>query len=352
VLLIAGLIVATFWVLRPFLLATLWATTIVVSTWPLMLRTQARLRGRRSLAIAVMVVGLLLAVVAPILLAVGTVSRRADLISHWVDALSHAAVPAPPSWVESLPLVGSSLADKWRDIAAGGPGQLQAYVKPYAQQAGTWLLRQIGTAAAVLVQLLLTLIISAILYAQGEMAAQRVLSFARRLAGARGESSVHLAAMAIRSVALGIILTALAQSFLTAIGLAIVGIPNAAALGVLAFVLCVAQVGPALVLVPAVIWLYWSGAAGWATALLVWSIPVLALDNIMRPILIRRGADLPLLLIFVGVIGGLLAFGVIGLFIGPVVLAVTYTLEAAWAQEDASRHKPAGPPSEGEKVRE
>jgi predicted PurR-regulated permease PerM len=120
---------------------------------------------------------------------------------------------------------------------------------------------------------------------------------------------------------------------LAGIGLAVAGIPFAGALTVLVFVLCLAQLGAFLVLLPAVGWLYWQGQSGWATALLVWSIPVLVLDNFLRPVLIRRGADLPLLLILPGVIGGLIAFGVIGLFIGPVLIAVSYTLLVAWVKE-------------------
>lgn len=341
VLLIAVLIAGTFWVLRPFVPATLWATMIVVATWPLMLRAQARLWGRRSLAVAVMLLGLLLAVFLPVLLAVGTVRANAGMIGDWASSLSQASLPAPPSWIEALPFIGTKLANRWQDIAAGGPAELEAFLRPHVQQVGAWALRQVSTVAVLLVHLLLTFIIAAILYVHGEQVAHGVASFARRLAGTRGESTVRLAAQAIRSVALGIILTALAQSLLAGIGLAVVGVPNAAALGVLAFVFCVAQLGPGLVLVPAVIWLYWSGQPGWATALLVWSVPVLVLDNVMRPILIRRGADLPLLLIFAGVIGGLIAFGIIGLFIGPVVLAVAYTLAVAWVQ-DAVRDEDHG----------
>ena len=111
------------------------------------------------------------------------------------------------------------------------------------------------------------------------------------------------------------------------------GIPFASLLTAVMFLLCIAQLGPSLVVVPAVAWLYWKGDTVWATALLVWSIPVVTLDNFLRPILIRRGLDLPLLLIFAGVIGGLIAFGLIGLFVGPVVLAVTYRLLLAWVDE-------------------
>ena len=139
-----------------------------------------------------------------------------------------------------------------------------------------------------------------------------------------------LAGQAIRAVALGVVGTAIVQTAAAGIGLAAAGIPYAAVLTAIIFMLCIAQLGPILVLVPAVAWLYWTGEAGWGTALLVWTVLVGALDNVLRPILIRRGADLPLLLIFAGVIGGLVGFGIIGLFVGPVVLAVTYRLLESW----------------------
>ena len=131
-------------------------------------------------------------------------------------------------------------------------------------------------------------------------------------------------------MALGVIVTALIQALLAGLGLWFSGVPHAGLLMALAFMLCVAQLGPFPVLVPAVGWLYWTGNAGGQTALLIWSLPVVALDNIVRPILIRRGVQLPLLLIIGGVIGGLIGFGVVGLFVGPVVLAATYTLAKDW----------------------
>jgi predicted PurR-regulated permease PerM len=144
---------------------------------------------------------------------------------------------------------------------------------------------------------------------------------------------VVLAGQAIRAVALGVVVTALVQTVLAGLGLAVAGIPFAGLLTAVILLLCIAQVGPILVLAPAVIWLFWTGATGWGIALLVWTVIVGMLDNVLRPMLIRRGADLPLLLIFAGVIGGLLSFGIIGLFVGPVVLAVTYTLLKDWMAE-------------------
>jgi predicted PurR-regulated permease PerM len=184
----------------------------------------------------------------------------------------------------------------------------------------------------IVVRFLLTVIIVALLYLKGEEAAGWVLSFANRLAGRQGREAAILAGKAIRGVALGVVLTGLIQAALGGAGLALAGVPGTALLTGIIFVLCLAQLGPMPVLLPAVGWLYWSGEALWGTILLVWTVFVGTFDNFLRPFLIRRGVDLPLVLVFTGVIGGLIAFGVIGLFIGPVVLAVTYTLLAEWVR--------------------
>jgi predicted PurR-regulated permease PerM len=181
-----------------------------------------------------------------------------------------------------------------------------------------------------ILQFLLTVIISAIMYAGGEGAAAGVLSFAKRLAGPRGEEVTILAAKAIKSVALGIVVTALIQTAIGGTGLVISGIPGAPVLAAVVFMLCLAQLGPILVMVPSVIWIYWKGDPLWGTVLLIFTVIAGGIDNFIRPVLIKKGVDLPLIMIFAGVIGGLIAFGVIGLFIGPVVLAVTYTLLKAW----------------------
>jgi len=140
--------------------------------------------------------------------------------------------------------------------------------------------------------------------------------------------------------------TAIVQTVLGGIGLAVAGVPFASLLSAVMLMLCIAQVGPMLVLLPAVGWMYWTGDTGWATFLLVWSLVVGSLDNFLRPMLIKRGADLPLLLIFAGVIGGMLGFGLIGIFVGPVVLAVTYTLMLAWIEDALGKDEPEPLPVE------
>jgi predicted PurR-regulated permease PerM len=204
------------------------------------------------------------------------------------------------------------------------------------REAAAWFGRQAGSIGIVLVQFLLTVVMCAVLYAGGESWAAWARRFARRLAGERGDQVTVLAGQAIRGVALGVVVTAILQSALGAIGLAIAGVPFVAVLTAVMFVLCIAQIGPILVLLAATGWVYLHDGAGWGTFMLVWSLVVGLMDNFVRPALIKRGADLPFLLIFAGVVGGLVSFGVIGIFVGPVVLAVAYTLLDDWISEEKS----------------
>jgi predicted PurR-regulated permease PerM len=335
VLFIVLAIAASLWILKPFLPALVWSTLIVVSTWPLLLAAQKRLWGKRSLAVVVMTTALLLVAIVPLALAVVTIIEHANDVAERLKTFAQASFPPPPGWVEGLPLVGPGLAAKWQTVAALGAEDLRALVVPYAKDAARWMLGNAGTLAEFFMHLLLTVIISAVLYYKGEAAAAGVRAFARRLAGPRGAQSITLAGQAIRAVALGVVVTAVVQAVLGGIGLALAGVPLAGFLTAVMFVLAVAQIGVVPVLALAVGWLYWSGSPVSGTVMLVWMVIVGSIDNILRPYLIKRGADLPLMLILAGVIGGLLAFGVVGLFIGPVVLAVAYTEVAAWVNEGA-----------------
>jgi predicted PurR-regulated permease PerM len=333
VLTIALLLVATVWILRPFLLPLVWAAMIAVATWPLLLGLQQRLHNSRALAVLVMTALMLLALIVPITLAVMTILQNVDGVKEQIRAISAAGLPPAPAWVGDLPLIGSKAIDLWNQAAVAGPEGLSAQLAPYAQKIITWFVSNAGNVGIIVVEFLLALILTAILYAKGETAAAGVRSFFRRLAGDRGEAMVILAGKAIRAVAMGIVVTALIQSILGGVGLWIAGVPGAALLTAVMFLLAIAQIGVVPVLALAVGWLFWKGATFWAIALLVWTVLVGSLDNIIRPILIRKGAALPLLLILGGVIGGLVAFGIIGLFVGPVVLAVSYTLINAWIDD-------------------
>jgi predicted PurR-regulated permease PerM len=187
----------------------------------------------------------------------------------------------------------------------------------------------------VVVQFLLTVIFTAILYTTGETAARGVDRFAARLAGPQGQAAIRLAAQATRAVALGVVVTAIVQSALVGLGFAVAGVPFAAILTALSFVLAVAQIGPLPILIAAVIWVYSQHGGMWGTVFLAWTVICGTIDNLIRPVLIKRSANLPLLLIFVGVVGGLFAFGVVGLFVGPVMLAVSYMVLGEWVDQEA-----------------
>jgi predicted PurR-regulated permease PerM len=334
VLFIGILIASSFWIMRPFLTALVWATMIVVTTWPLMIGLQERFRGKRAPAVIVMTLALLLVFIVPFTLAIVTIIGRSDEIVVWSKSLATVTVPPPPEWLEKLPLVGPKIAAGWHDLSSVGKEELSERIAPHAKAIMGWLVARAGGIGMMLIQFLLTVIITAVLYTNGDTAADGVRRFARRLGGRPGEDAAILAAKAVRGVALGVVVTAVIQSLLGGIGLAVSGVPAAALLTAVMFVLCIAQVGPGLVLIPVVVWLFWKDQTLWGTIMIAWTVFVGTIDNFIRPFLIKRGADLPLLLIFAGVIGGLIAFGVVGLFIGPVILAVTYTLLKSWVSRD------------------
>ena len=333
IVLIGALLAACFWILRPFLPALIWAAMIVIATWPLLLLIQKKVHGRRP-AVMIVIGLLILVFVIPFTLAVGTIAENAPQITALSKELINVGIPAPPDWVERIPLVGESVAEFWQETSTTAPEELTKRLSPYMRNMGGWLVAQAGSFGLMFLHLLLTLILATILYMNGEDAAKIMLRLSHRIAGERGEHAANLAALSVRAVAQGVVVTALAQSLLAGIGLAVVGIPYASLLTALIFMLTIAQIGAGPVLIPAIIWLFWSGSTGWGIAMLIWSIFVMGMDGFLRPYLIRRNANLPLLLIFAGVIGGLISFGVIGLFIGPVLLAVCYTLMLAWINEE------------------
>ncbi len=335
VLFLGGLVGASFWLLAPFLPATIWAMTLVIATWPVMRQVQAALGNSRTLAVTVMTLAFLLIFVAPFWFAVGTIVSNAGPISRAIHTAAAFKVPATPDWIGTLPLIGRNAAQAWDSIAASGIDDLAPMAAPYAGRATEYFVGAAGSLGSLFLQFLLTVVIAAIMYANGETAARSALRFGHRLAGDRGQQAVMLVGQAIRSVALGVVVTALAQTAIGGIGLLIAGVPFAAILTAVMLLLCIAQIGPVPVLVPAIVWMFYSGQTVWGTVLVVFTVIAVLLDNVLRPILIRRGADLPVLLILVGVIGGLMSFGLVGIFLGPAVLAVTYTLLQAWIAEDA-----------------
>jgi predicted PurR-regulated permease PerM len=340
VLFIGVLLAGSFWTLLPVLGGLIWAATVVIATWPLLLGLRARTGQRPWVAVALMTALILLAVILPFGYAVSTLLDVAHRGPEVVGEFLTKGLGPPPAWLEKIPAVGHEATLRWQEISAGGRDALLEAVRPYVGAAAHWAISITGGIGVVMVNILLTIILVAILYSQGEIAARGALAFGYRLGGERGMAVMRLAAQAVRSVALGVVVTALVQSVLTGIALWICGIPAAGVLAALVFILGIAQLGPLPVMLPAIAWLYWTDQPVWGTVLLILALPIGALDNVLRPILIRRGVQLPMLLIIAGVIGGLIGFGVMGLFVGPVILAASYTLIRSWVAEGAPNPAP------------
>ena len=266
---VVGLLIwGSLWVVRPFLPATVWAVTIVVATWPLLLRVQAALWHSRGLAVAVTTVVILVVFVAPFWLATSTILTHSDELMRLAQSAAEFRVPAAPQWVHDLPLIGAGVADSWNRIEDAGLSHLAPQIAPYAGMLTQWFIGFLGSFGLLVVQFLLTVVIAAIIHANGEAASRLVIRFGHRLAGARGQQMVVLAGHAIRAVAIGVMVTAFVESVVGGIGLRLAGVPLTTVLTAVMFVVCLAQAGPGVVLIPAVIWMYAFRDAGHATLLL------------------------------------------------------------------------------------
>jgi predicted PurR-regulated permease PerM len=332
-LLVIGLLLAgAGLVLRPFLPAILWSLIIVVATWPLLEALERRLHGRRLLAEALLSVGLLAVVVAPIAALLGTLATRLpelrDLLLSWLAG----PWPGPPDWLASLPF-GTELGAQWQSAAARTPQEWSQWLTPWVGKAALWLSARLGTVGNMLFEFLLTLVLVVVFYRNGTALARHIGRLAQRIGGGRGEESLRLAVGAVRAIAAGVVLTALAQALLGGLALWIVGAQAVGLLTAAMFMLCVVQLGPLPVLVPVILWLYATGRPVAGTVLVACAVALSTVDGLVRPMLMRRGAQLPFLLITGGVFGGLLAFGVAGLFAGPILLAVVLRLLERWVSE-------------------
>ncbi|WWO96646.1 MAG: AI-2E family transporter YdiK [Candidatus Dasytiphilus stammeri] len=325
------LIITCFWVVRPFLPGFAWASMVVITTWPILIKIQNILWGQRILAVGVMIILLFLLFIIPASL---LIESLIDNIIPLIEYLTSGQIKLPQlHWLTSIPMIGDKLSSSWKSILSGESSTMMTYIKPYVGKTTSFVFSQVAHVAHLMLHLILMLFFSILLYWRGEKIGNEVRKFASRLAPHRGETAVLLAIQAIRAVALGISVTALVQGLLGGIGLALFGIPYATLLTGLLVIFCLMQLGPLPVLVPAIIWIYWEGDTTRGTLLVIWSCIIIAIDNVLRTVLIRMGADLPIILVICGVIGGLLTFGMIGLFIGPVVLAISYRLIHAWMHE-------------------
>jgi predicted PurR-regulated permease PerM len=259
--------------------------------------------------------------------------------------------PALPEWITSLPLVGETLTNYWKNLTHDS-GRLLEELKGLISPARSVLVFGGGILFAGLLQLGLSVVVAFFLYRDGEAAADRVMRITSRIGAARGRHLLNVAGSTVVSVVYGILGTALAQGVLAGIGFLIAGVPGAALLGLATFFLSVVPVGPPLIWIPATLWLFFQGSTGWAVFLGLWGLLVVSMvDNVLKPMIISHGSHLPFMLVLLGVLGGAAAFGFVGIFLGPTLLAVGYRMVNEWVEgevrDDRREHRAEGADARG-----
>ena len=317
-------------VLRPFISAALWAVILSFTTWPMFLRLEELLGGRRTLSALIATLLLAAIIVVPVAILGATLADNVSSLVTASQKLIQQGPPTAPDWVAGIPLIGSHIADYWNYLNESSSVRLQelARLLPAAKKIAIW---GGGALAAGIFQIALSLLIAFFFYRDGHAVADQLHGALRRIAGERGDRLLELAGATIRAVVYGVLGTALLQGVIGAIGFAIAGVPGAVSLGFVTFVMSFIPGGPLIVAAPAAFWLYRQGSIAWAVFILVWGLMVGMLDNVVKPLLISRGGSTPMILVMLGVLGGALAFGLIGMFLGPTLVALGYSLFEQWA---------------------
>ena len=326
---------ASFWVMAPFWSALFWGAVLAFASWPLMVLLTRWLGGRESLAAGILTLGWMLLVAVPLVwLGFNLADHVRDVVALIKD-IQVDGLPAAPNWLGSIPFVGERLVATWDSIDQQGAA-LMVSIKPYLGQVGNWLLARSAQIGGGILELTLSLVFVFFFYRDGPRLAMFVHRLLERLIGDRAGYYIELVAGTVQRVVNGVIGTAAAQAVLALIGFLIAGVPGALVLGVVTFLLSLIPMGPPLVWIPATAWLAWKGDYTYAVFLGVWGTFIISgVDNVLKPYLISRGGNLPLVIVLLGVFGGLIAFGFIGLFIGPTLLAVAYSLLMDWSSTQA-----------------
>jgi predicted PurR-regulated permease PerM len=329
ILLVIGCLI----VLRPFVAAILFAAAITISSWPLYLRLLARLKQRRTLAALVMSVCLTLLIIVPLTLVTWNIADNAAEFYDQLKASIGSGTLAPPAWIKDIPVVGDA-ADTYLRKLLGSREELLNVAKGLLEPARHLLLGGGMVLGSGVAQVSLAVFVSFFLYRDGETMLAALANGLDKLIGEQSVSVADTVSRTVRGVMYGLLGTALAQAVVAAIGFLIAGVPAVALLSVATFLFSLIPVGPPLIWGGATIWLFNQGSTGWAIFMLVWGMFIISgVDNVVKPMLISRGSSLPFILVLLGVMGGVLAFGFVGLFIGPTLLAVALGLLRKWTGE-------------------
>ena len=319
-------------IVSPFVPPFLWAMILALSTWPYYLTLSRWLGGRRKLAALILTLIQLLVFVLPAILALNALAEHVPKLDGLFEQTMAWLRGDPPQWLAHIPWVGESLESDWR------AGRLltrldPAKIRPLLATVGKWLLQDSAGVALNALNIILAVLMAGLLYSYGEAGAAVAERLAQRIGGTAALESIRIAANTVRGVSLGVIGTALIQAILSGIGFALAGLAAAPVLGLLCFLTAVMQIGTSLIWIPAAAWLAHIGQDGWAVFTIVWGIAINVMDNFIKPYFIGLSSPLPFLLIMVGVVGGLLAWGFVGIFLGTTLLAVAHATFFAWLDQ-------------------
>lgn len=325
------LLYLAFILIRPFITIAVWSVVLTVALYPMYERIVRLTGGRRRLAAALLTILSLLILIGPVAwLVLGLIDSIRGLTDQ-LD-LSPLVVPAPPETVKSWPLVGETIYQFWQ-LASINLQEAWSKIAPALKAIGTGLIQTAAEAGIGTLKFLIAIVVAGFLFAPAPALIDAVNKFSRRLATDRGERFVDIAVATIRAVARGVIGVAVLQALLIGVGLAAAGIPAATLLTSIALILGILQIGPTLVVLPVIIWVWMTRDTTAALLFTAYMIPVNLIDNVLRPLLMGRGLNTPIVVILIGLIGGTLSLGLSGLFLGPIILAVIWELLVAWVKE-------------------
>jgi predicted PurR-regulated permease PerM len=330
------LAIGCFLIIQPFLGAIIFAAVLCFSTWPLFVTLRERIGGRSWLASLIFVLILIVALALPIALAAQSMvvhsSQAVDAFRSFLDRKESFALP---SFITGIPMLGPWLDELVRNLLQSSGADLAAYARQYLEPARGMLLGLGKAAGQGLIQVLIALFVAFFFYREGDRLRTLLLEGMIRLAGEeKGLALTGTIRDSVKGVVYGLIGTALAQAVVALIGFWIAGVPGALILAALTFVLSLIPMGPVLIWGGAAAWLYFQGQDGWALFMVIYGVAVISsVDNFVKPILMSRAGNLSMLLVVLGVFGGAVAFGFIGLFVGPALLAIAWDLTKAWLEE-------------------
>jgi predicted PurR-regulated permease PerM len=328
---VAILGVWTYQIVKPFIMPIIWGIIIAVAVEPFIAKCSDIAGGRRKLVSILFALLVIVALIVPVVkLSASSYDALVPMIKNLQD--KGLVIPPPPASVESWPLVGSYISKIWLD-ASSNIGTVIKQFAPQLKSAAGYLLGSVGGGVKAVLMFIISVVIASALLVSAEKWITVIQRIMRRFAGDRGPEMTALSTATIRGVMLGVVGVAIIQSVASAIGMLVAGVPVAGLWAVLVLVCAVIQLPPILILGPVAVWYFTVADTTPATIFLIYSMIVSSSDGILKPILMGRGVDIPMLVILIGALGGMMLSGIIGLFIGAVVVAISYTLFFAWVHE-------------------